>query len=117
MEEKKKEKKLKTTTVWLMIAVALFFDALQVLLDFLLMGWLVTIFASMTFWLWFKMHGYSFMKPGRIAGSAATFLIDLVPVLGWFAWTVAISTFALKNKLQEIVPGADITKLDIMNRK
>lgn len=110
------EKGLKTTTVWLMITVALFFDALQILLDFLLMGWLVTIFGSMTFWLWFKLHGYSFMKPKRIAGSLATMLIDAVPVLGWFAWTTAISIFVLKNKLQETAPGAGIAKLDIMKR-
>lgn len=111
-----KEKQLKTTTIWLMIATALFFDALQILLDFLLMGWLVTIFGSMTFWLWFKFHGYSFMKPKRVAGSTATLLIDAIPVLGWFAWTVAISIFVLKNKAQEVVPGANVTKLDIMKK-
>lgn len=112
----KKEKGLKTSTVWLMISTALFFDALQILLDFILMGWLVTIFASMTFWLWFKSQGYSFMKPKRIAGSFATMLIDVIPVLGWFAWTVAITTFVLKNKLQEVVPGAGIAKLDIIKK-
>ncbi|MEK7176164.1 MAG: hypothetical protein AAB695_02190 [Patescibacteria group bacterium] len=112
-----KEKGLKTTTVWLMIGTAVFFDALQILLDFLLMGWLVTIFASMTFWLWFMRHGISFMKPKRIAGSLVTMIIDIVPILGWLAWTVSISTFVLSKKIQDIVPGADITKLDIMNRK
>lgn len=116
MEEEKKEKGLKTTTVWLMIAVAVFFDALQILLDFLLMGWLVTIVGSLTFWLWFKFHGYSFMKPKRIVGSLATILIDAIPVLGWFAWTVAISVFVLKNKIQKVVPGANIAKLDIIKK-
>src|SRR3989344_6645250 len=98
MSEENKEKRLKTTTVWLMIGTALFFDALQILLDFLLIGWLVTIFAAMTFWLWFKLHGYSFMKPQRLAGSLTAMIIDVIPVLGWFAWTVAITIFVLKNK-------------------
>ena len=112
-----KEKGLKTTTVWLMIGTALFFDALQIVLDFLLMGWLVTIFASMTFWLWFRFNGISFMRPKRIAGSLVTIIIDAIPVLGWFAWTVSISTFVLSKKIQSVVPGADITKLDIINKK
>jgi hypothetical protein len=115
--EEKKEKGLPPITVALMIGTAIFFDALQMLLDFIFMGWLVTIFASMTFWFWFKMHGYSFMKPGRIAGSLITMLTDIVPILGWFSWTIAICAFTLQNKLQEVVPGADVTKLDIMKRK
>ncbi len=113
MESASTEKGLKTTTVWLLIGTALFFDTLQIILDFLLMGWLVTIIGSMTFWLWFKILGYSFLKPKRVAGSAATLIIDAVPVLGWFAWTVAISTFVLKNKLVEKVPGDGATKLGV----
>jgi hypothetical protein len=113
MEGQNKEKGLKPTTVWLMIGTAIFFDMLQILLDFLLMGWLVTIFGSLTFWLWFKLHGYSFTKPSRLAGSLVTMVIDVVPVLGWFAWTIAITTFVLKNKIQESVPGTDVTKLGI----
>ena len=111
-----KEKGLKTTTVWLMIMVALFFDVLQILLDFLLLGWLVPIIAAPTFWLWFRIHGISFMKPKRFLTFGGATLVDFVPVLGWFAWMVAVSYLALSSKLQSIVPGADITKLDIMKR-
>ena len=116
MPEEKKEKGLKDGTVALMIATALFFDALQVLLDFLLMGWTVTIFGGFTFWLWFKLHGYSFMKPKRLAGSVVTILTDMVPVLGWLSWTIAISIFVLKNKVQEVVPGTNLMKLDIIKK-
>ncbi|MBI2674020.1 MAG: hypothetical protein HYX23_01935 [Candidatus Zambryskibacteria bacterium] len=116
MPEEKKEKGLKATTVWLMIGTALFFDALQILLDFILMGWLVTILASMTFWLWFKFNGISFMKPKRLIGGIVTILIDVIPVLGWFAWTVSITSFALSLKIQKIVPGANITKLGIIKK-
>lgn len=116
MQDEKKKEELKTTTVWLMISTAIFFDFLQIILDFLLMGWLVTIFASLTFLVWFWGHGITFWKPKRLAGSIVTILIDIIPVLGWFAWTVAISSFALSKKFQGIVPGADVVKLDIIKK-
>lgn len=105
---RKREAGLKKITIGLMIGVALFFDALQVILDFFFMGWLVTIFGGMTFWFWFRIHGYSFMKPKRVAGSIATLLTDAVPVLGWLSWTIAITIFTLKNKIQETVPGGQV---------
>jgi hypothetical protein len=113
MPEYKKEKGLKTTTVWLMIGTALFFDTLQILLDFILMGWLVTIFASMTFWLWFMVNGISFMRPKRLGGAIGIMFIDIFPVLGWFAWTVSITSFALSKKIQDVVPGTDMIKLNL----
>lgn len=99
------EEKLKTTTIWLMISTALFFDALQVFLDFLLMGWLVTIFASLTFFVWFKMHGITFIKPKRLVGSIGVVIIDMIPIIGWLAWTVAISSFALSKKSKGLLSG------------
>ena len=119
MEEKKQG--LKTTTVWLMITVALFFDFLQLLLGFLYLGWLVGIFAGLTFWLWFRTNNIhiGFGKPKRLLGFVGTSLVEMIPipllagVPGWFAF---VSITALSNKLQEIVPGANITKLDIMKK-
>jgi|SRR3989344_5618062 len=118
MPEENKEKGLKATTVVLMIAVALFFDALQTLLTFIFMGWLVGIFAGLTFYLWFKLHGVSFMKPKRLATFGGTALIEVIPFLSVIpAWTFAVSYLALSSKLQAVIPGADITKLDIMKKK
>jgi len=121
MQEKSKEKGLKPHTVVFMIAVALFVDFLQFLLGFIYMGWLVGIFAGLTFWLWFKLNGVSigFSKPGRIIGFAGTSLVEMIPIpllAGLPAWSAFVITLALKNKLQEVIPGADVTKLDIMKR-
>ena len=121
MQDDKKEKGLKSHTVVFMICVALFIDFLQFLLGFLYMGWLVGIFAGLTFWLWFRLNGVNigFSKPWRIIGFASTSLVEMIPIpllAGLPAWTAFVTTLALKNKLQEVIPGADITKLDIMKR-
>ncbi|MCR4279209.1 MAG: hypothetical protein NUV78_00530 [Candidatus Zambryskibacteria bacterium] len=113
----KKEKGLKSTTVVLMITVALFFDALQVLLTFIFMGWLAGFFAGLTFYVWFRMHGISFMKPKRLAAFGGTALIELIPFLSVIpAWTFAVAYLAISSRLPGIAPGSEVIKLDIMKR-
>lgn len=119
MEEEKKEKGLKSTTVVLMIAVALFFDALQALFTLILLGWVVGIFAGLTFYLWFKIHGISFMTPKRFMAFGGASLIEMFPFLPLSAipaWTFAVSYLALSKKIQEVIPGTGVTKLDIMKK-
>jgi hypothetical protein len=80
-QEQNKEKGLKSHTVVLMIVTALFFDALQALLTLIFMGWLVGFFAALTFWLWFKVHGISFMNPKKLMVFGGAALIEVIPVL------------------------------------
>ncbi|MBX4206527.1 hypothetical protein KW784_01950 [Candidatus Parcubacteria bacterium] len=118
MEEEKKEKGLSVTTVWFMIAVALFFDVLQGLLIPVGIGFFVPIVSYPTFWLWFKRYDISFfsMKRAPVLGIGA--LIEVIPGLDLLpAFTFTVARIALASKLQDIVPGADIIKLDIMKRK
>ncbi|MBI2086783.1 MAG: hypothetical protein HYT69_01265 [Candidatus Zambryskibacteria bacterium] len=117
MPDEKKEKGLKTNTVVLMISVAFFFDALQALLTFIFMGWLVGIFAALTFYVWFRTHEISFMKPKRLFAFGGASVAEIIPFVSALpAWTAAVSYLALQSKIQEVIPGADITKLDIMKR-
>lgn len=110
------EKGLKSTTVVLMIVVALFFDALQALFTPLFLGWAVGIFAGLTFWLWFKMHDISFMKPKRFMAFSGSAIVEVIPFLSAIpAWTFAVAYLALSSKLQEVVPGKNITKLNVGN--
>ena len=114
-----KKKGLKSHTIVFMIAVALFYDVLQWLLTLLFMGWLAGIFAGLTFYVWFKLHGINFMKPKRFIVFGGASLIEMFPILPLSAlpaWTAAVTYLALNSKLQEVIPGADITKLDIMKR-
>jgi glycopeptide antibiotics resistance protein len=108
MQEKKG---LNNTTIVLMICVAIFFDVLQALLTFIFMGWVVGIFAFLTFYLWFKLRGLSFMKPKRLLTFGGASLIEIIPFLSALpAWTAAIIVLALDSKIKKVIPNSDIIK-------
>lgn len=120
MEEK--QQGLESHTIALMIPTALFFDVLQFLLGFIYMGWVVGIFAGLTFWLWFRLKGIKigFGEPKRMLGFAGTSLVEMIPVpllAGLPAWTAFVTLICIKNKISGLVPGDGVVKLDIMNRK
>lgn len=109
------KKGLNNTTIVLMVSVALFYDALQWLLTFIFMGWLVGIFAGLTFYVWFKLRGLSFMKPKRFATFGGSFILELIPVVGDIlpTWTAAITYLALDSKIKKVVaqvPGGQIAE-------
>jgi hypothetical protein len=110
-------KGLKNHTVILMIVTAIFFDVLQWFFTFIFLGWLVGFFAFLTFFMWFMSHGISFMKPKRFLVFSGTTLAEIIPFLSIIpAWTAAVSYLALSSKLQEVIPGSGVIKLDIMKR-
>ena len=104
MPEEKREKGLDNVTIWLMASVALFFDVLQWLLDFIFMSCQVTIYAWLTFVVWFKIRGISLftLKRGSILGVGT--VVDLIPVLGALAWTAMVITLALDSKIKKVLP-------------
>lgn len=110
MPEEKKG--LNNTTIALMISVAIFYDVLQWLLAFIFMGWLVSIFALLTFYVWFKTKGMSFMKPKRFAAFGGSFIIELIPIVGDIlpTWTASIIYLALDSKLKKVAPVLGIIK-------
>lgn len=100
----KKEKKLSSTTIFLLIIVALFFDLLQIIFTFLFLGWLISFYAFMTFWLWFKLKGISFATPKRSGIAGGGFIIELVPFLNMLpAWTLAVTLIILDVKSKELI--------------
>jgi hypothetical protein len=103
-QQKQGEKGLENHTVALMIATALLFDAIQILLTFVLMGWIVGFFAFLTFYIWFKIHGISFMKPKRALTMGASFIIEVIPFVSVLpAWTLAVTILALDTKIKRVV--------------
>lgn len=118
MPEEKKG--LNNTTIALMICVALFYDALQVLLTPIFMGWLVSIFAGLTFYVWFKMRGLNFVTPKRAGLLGGGFIIELIPILNVLpAWTLAIVLLALDSKIKKIatvVPGGEMAVGALSNK-
>ena len=111
MQEEKKEKGLGNPTIIFMVAVAVFFDITPWLLVFVFMDWLVSIFAYLTFFLWFKIQGVSFMKPKRILAFGTSFLLEIIPFVAALpALTGAVIITAIDSKIKKVVPGLDIIK-------
>lgn len=103
----KDSKELSSITIALMVGTAVFFDVLQWLMAFIFMDWLVGLFAFMTFWLWFKLNGISFMTPKRGATMGVSALIEMIPFLSALpAWIFAVTVIALDTKAKKIVSTA-----------
>ncbi len=109
MEENTSKTGLKSWDPAVMIATALFYDGLQFLLNFIFMGWLVSIFAFMHFYFWFKIRGMTFMKPKRAIAMWGGFIFELIPILSSLpAWTATVTVLILDAKAKKIiakVPG------------
>ncbi len=119
MEEQKKERELSAVTITFMIAVTFFFDVLQVLLSFIYLGWVVGIFAGLTFFTWFMSYRISFMRPKRFMAMGGASLIEMLPIPFLAAlpgWTIAVAYLALSKKIKKVIPGADMAKLDIIKK-
>lgn len=108
-------------TMWAMIAVALFFDGLQFgadLMNFIpfagfILAWVITsgisIFAFLTFFLWFQLQGIKFNSK-IVATTVGAFFIELIPVLNALpAWTLSVVVtllfFQSKEILDKVAPG------------
>ena len=76
-------KKISNTSAALMLSVATLYDGLQALLAFFLIGflvnWLISIFAILTFFTWFKIKGVQLanIKKSAVLGLAS--FLELTP--------------------------------------
>src|SRR3989344_3527031 len=116
-QPQKKKHAVPTTTFVIMCSVALLFDAIIAapkLLDFipvldfltvpmnLMVGVLASVWAWLTFYVWFKLHGISFVSPKKILAFPAAFLIKIFPFLGVLpAWTGAVVLIFLITRGEE----------------
>ena len=109
--------------MWAMIAVALFFDGIQAgivwiyLIPFVgfILAWTistgVSIFAFLTFSLWFHLAGLKFNS--KIAASTVgAFFLESIPGLSsFFWWTISVVTtltlFQAKKIASKIAPGSE----------
>lgn len=98
------KKSLKSWEIAFMVIVALFFDAIQWLLAFILMDWIVSIYAFLTFYIWFKIKGMSFMRPKRILTMGGSLIVELVPILSTLpTWTFAVVVLVADMKAKEVL--------------
>ena len=93
-----------------MFGVALVIDLIQFLLDLILIGFIVdpiiSIFAYLMFWFWFKLRGVSFTNPKRAAIGGISFLLELIPGLDMLpALTAGVVMTYLSTRVK--VPGLE----------
>ncbi|MBI2639707.1 MAG: hypothetical protein HYW90_02325 [Candidatus Sungbacteria bacterium] len=125
----KSDSKISTAQAGLMIGVALLFDGAQFVIGalagltvFLLplgiaVGWVVDIWAWLTFFLWLHSLGLSMIKKGGASGGglgkepfviiALAFGIEFIPIINALpAWTAAIATLIFRQRTEAILRTA-----------
>jgi len=118
------DSKISVVQAVLLIAVALLFDGAQFIIGviagltvFLLplgiaVGWVVDIWAWLTFFLWLHSIGLSMIKKGGAGGGlgrepfviiAIAFGIEFIPIINALpAWTAAIATLIIRQRVMAI---------------
>ena len=108
------EKEIKDVTMFLMIGTALFFDVVQIVIGWIpvfgnVLSMCVSLFAFMSFFLWFYMYGIRMITPKRLFTMIGAGIIEMIPYVDLLpAWTLTviflIGTTKVK-KLAEKHPG------------
>lgn len=118
-----KNEDISKITMWAMIAVALFFDGIQFaanLMTFIpFVGFIlalvvssgVSLFAWLTFFLWFHLSGIKFDSKIAVT-TVGAFFIELIPLLNalpvWTLSVVLVFLFLKTKKItSKILPGSE----------
>lgn len=97
-----KQPELKSHTIALMVAVALFFDLVQLALGWVLLGWLVIPIFYLTYIVWFKMHGLNFLSLKRAWAQGTGLFLELITAGIIPAFTFIVLASALGTKIKKI---------------
>lgn len=101
----------------LMIAVAVIYDLIQIALTWLLgwLGigfigsWLMTLWAGMTFGLWFTLKGASIISGKRAASLGIGAIIEVIPLLNALpGWTVSVIISLSVTRAEDILAGSSL---------
>lgn len=96
-------KELSNGTILLMVSTAIFFDVLQIAFALIAMDWVVGIFGFLTFFIWFKINGVSFLTPKRAIAMSGSAIIEAFPFLSSLpTWTLAVIIIAMDTKAKQI---------------
>jgi hypothetical protein len=114
----KKTPVIENHTAAFMISVAVFFDILQWAMAFMAMDWLVSIFAYMTFGLWFAMKGIPILTKKRMGALGGSAFIELIPFVAALpAFTAAITIVVLDAKAKKLIPGTSKPEISTSRSK
>lgn len=98
------EKALSNTTIALMAATALFYDALQVVLAYVFAGWLVMPIFYLHFTVWFWMKGLKFFQMKRAPTVAIGSLLEFVTFGIIPSFTFIVLRVSLDYRIREVLP-------------
>ncbi len=99
-----------SSTMFLMLFVAILYDFAQLIVNFVplagqILSFIITIFAFLTFFLWFKFYGRSFTSPKRALAMGAGVVIEIIPILSVLpGWTVSVIFLIGIEKIQKTIP-------------
>ncbi len=107
MDDEIRQNKISGATAFLMVAVAVFFDLIQIILEFIpivgfILNKLISIFASLTFWLWLTLKGVKSNRQWILGGS---FVIEIFPIPFLSAlpvFTGGIIAIILKERIRSV---------------
>lgn len=113
---KENKPQISESNKWLMLGTAIFFDVISLVSLIPAIGWilgfLVWLFAFMTFWLWFMMNGQniiSFSNPKKLISTVLGSIIEATPFGFIPAWTFLILYLTrvekMVDKVVKQVPG------------
>ena len=105
----------------LMVSVALIYDIAQALLTFIgigfLVNWIITLWANLTFWFWFTLHGISFWSPKRAGIMGVGNLIEWIPGLNALpACSAAVLLLWLNTRAEDVLAQVSPIAVTIINK-
>jgi hypothetical protein len=113
-----KQVQIENHTAALMIGVAVFFDVLQWAFAFMAMDWLVSIFAYLTFGLWFLIKGIPLLTKKRMGALGGSAIVEIFPFVASLpAFTAAITIVVLDAKAKKLIPGASKPEISTPGKK
>jgi len=103
---------ISSTWAFIMVGVALCFDAIVFFINFIpllgqIAGMIIGFVAYLTFWLWFMLKGVRMMTPKRAAAMGTGFLISLIPLLNMLP-EITISVVITIASTRVKLPGARV---------
>jgi len=92
----------------LIFIVAGLYDAVQAFLDFILIGllfnWAISIWAWLTFFVWFSILGVKFGNPKKSLSLVGSLLIKLIPLLDMLpAWSGMVALIIAQEKAEALL--------------
>ncbi len=117
------ESKISNIEWGLLVGVALTIDAIQILLEWMIIGFFINpfidIFVTLSFGLFFHLKGESLANPKRLLAILGTFIGELIPVVAelplWSLYVVYMWSMSKSDKILKNIPGGGV--IDSIKKK